>query len=42
MTHGFALMIDADHQNLLRPMYFGVSGDKRQPYLTLPYEAACL
>ena len=33
----FALMIDADHQNLLRPMFFGVSTEGRQPYLTLPY-----
>lgn len=33
----FALMIDADHQNLLRPMYFGVSSEKKLPYLTLPY-----
>ena len=25
LTREFALMIDADHQNLLRPSYFGVS-----------------
>ena len=33
----FSLMIDADHQNLLRPMFFGVSSDKKLPYLILPY-----
>ena len=33
----FALMIDADHQNLLRPMFFGVSAEGRLPYLILPY-----
>jgi serine/threonine protein kinase len=33
----FALMIDADHQNLLRPMFFGVSSENKLPYLTLPY-----
>lgn len=37
LTREFALMIDADHQNLLRPMYFGVSSDNKLPYLTLPY-----
>lgn len=37
LTREFALMIDADHQNLLRPSYFGVSKEGKQPYLTLPY-----
>ena len=38
LTREFALMIDADHQNLLRPLYFGISQDKDHlPYLTLPY-----
>lgn len=37
LTREFALMIDADHQNLLRPMYFGISSDNKLPYLTLPY-----
>lgn len=33
----FSLMIDADHQNLLRPMFFGVSSESKLPYLILPY-----
>lgn len=33
----FALMIDADHQNLLRPMFFGVCSENKLPYLILPY-----
>lgn len=33
----FSLMIDADHQNLLRPMFFGVSSENNLPYLILPY-----
>lgn len=38
LTREFALMIDADHRNLLRPLYFGISNDdSRQPYLTLPF-----
>lgn len=38
LTREFALMIDADHCNLLRPLYFGISQDKDHlPYLTLPY-----
>ena len=37
LKHEFALMIDADHQNLLRPLHFGVSAEGRLPYLTLPY-----
>ena len=37
LKHEFALMIDADHQNLLRPLHFGVSAESRLPYLTLPY-----
>jgi len=38
LTREFALMIDADHQNLLHPLYFGFTDDHvRQPYLTLPY-----
>lgn len=38
LTREFALMIDADHRNLLRPLYFGISNDEsRQPYLTLPF-----
>ena len=38
LTREFALMIDADHRNLLRPLYFGISNDdNRQPYLTMPF-----
>lgn len=38
LTREFALMIDADHRNLLRPLYFGISQDKEHlPYLTLPF-----
>lgn len=38
LTREFTLMIDADHQNLLRPLFFGISQDKdRLPYLTLPF-----
>ena len=38
LTREFALMIDADHRNLLRPLYFGIShDDARQPYLTMPF-----
>lgn len=38
LTREFALMIDADHRNLLRPLYFGISNDEsRQPYLTMPF-----
>lgn len=38
LTREFALMIDADHRNLLRPLYFGIShDDSRQPYLTMPF-----
>jgi serine/threonine protein kinase len=38
LTREFALMIDADHRNLLRPLYFGISNDdSRQPYLTMPF-----
>ena len=38
LTREFSLMIDADHPNLLRPLYFGVShDDSHQPYLTLPF-----
>ena len=37
LKHEFALMIDADHQNLLRPLHFGVSAEGWLPYLTLPY-----
>ena len=38
LTREFALMIDADHRNLLRPLYFGISHDSEpQAYLTLPY-----
>ena len=38
LTREFALMIDADHCNLLRPLYFGISQDKEHlPYLILPY-----
>jgi serine/threonine protein kinase len=38
LTREFALMIDADHRNLLRPLYFGISNDdSHQPYLTMPF-----
>lgn len=38
LTREFALMIDADHRNLLRPLYFGISNDDaHQPYLTMPF-----
>ena len=38
LTREFALMIDADHRNLLRPLYFGISNDdNHQPYLTMPF-----
>ena len=35
MTHEFSLMVNANHQNLLRPMYFDIC--ERKPYLVLPY-----
>ena len=35
LTHEFALMVNANHKNLLRPLFFAVSGDR--PYLILPY-----
>ena len=35
MTHEFSLMVNANHQNLLRPMYFDICD--RKPYLVLPF-----
>ena len=35
LTHEFALMVNANHKNLLRPLFFA-SCDNR-PYLILPY-----
>jgi len=35
LTHEFALMVNASHKNLLRPLFFAVSGDR--PYLILPF-----
>ena len=35
LTHEFALMVNANHKNLLRPLFFAVSGDR--PYLILPF-----
>ncbi|MBR2204893.1 MAG: protein kinase [Prevotella sp.] len=35
LTHEFALMVNAYHKNLLRPLFFAVSGDR--PYLILPF-----
>ena len=34
LTHEFALMVNANHKNLLRPLFFATC-DKR-PYLILP------
>ncbi|MCR4583012.1 MAG: serine/threonine-protein kinase [Prevotella sp.] len=36
LTHEFALMVNANHRNLLRPLFFASAGDGR-PYLVLPY-----
>ena len=35
MRHEFALMANINHQNLLRPMFFGIWEDK--PFLVLPF-----
>ena len=35
LTHEFALMVNAYHKNLLRPLFFAISGDR--PYLILPF-----
>ena len=35
LTHEFALMVNANHKNLLRPLFFAISGDR--PYLILPF-----
>mgnify|MGYP002624945752 CR=1 FL=1 len=35
LKHEFALMANINHQNLLRPLYFGISGNN--PFLVLPY-----
>ena len=35
LTHEFALMVNANHQNLLRPLFFAIS--ENRPYLILPY-----
>ena len=35
LTHEFALMVNANHKNLLRPLFFATSGNR--PYLILPY-----
>ena len=35
LTHEFALMVNANHKNLLRPLFFATCN--RRPYLILPY-----
>lgn len=35
LTHEFALMVNANHKNLLRPLFFAICGDR--PYLILPF-----
>jgi len=35
LTHEFALMVNANHKNLLRPLFF--ASCKNRPYLILPY-----
>jgi len=35
LTHEFALMVNANHKNLLRPLFFNVCNS--HPYLILPY-----
>jgi hypothetical protein len=35
LTHEFALMVNASHKNLLRPLFFAMCGNR--PYLILPY-----
>lgn len=35
MAHEFKIMVNASHQNLLKPLHFGISEGK--PYLVLPY-----
>lgn len=35
LTHEFALMVNANHKNLLRPLFYATSGNR--PYLILPY-----
>lgn len=35
LTHEFALMVNANHKNLLRPLFFATS--ENRPYLILPY-----
>lgn len=35
LTHEFALMVNASHKNLLRPLFFATS--ENRPYLILPY-----
>lgn len=35
LTHEFALMVNANHKNLLRPLFFAISDNR--PYLILPY-----
>lgn len=35
LTHEFALMVNANHKNLLRPLFFAICDNR--PYLILPY-----
>lgn len=35
LKHEFALMANINHQNLLRPLFFGING--KSPFLVLPY-----
>ena len=35
LKHEFALMANINHQNLLRPLFFGINGNS--PFLVLPY-----
>ena len=35
LTHEFALMVNANHKNLLRPLFFATCNNR--PYLILPY-----
>lgn len=36
LSHEFAIVINANHENLLRPLHYAASED-RKPYLVLPY-----
>ncbi len=35
LTHEFALMVNANHKNLLRPLFYAIC--ENRPYLILPY-----